>query len=222
MTKRYVGYLRVSTARQGRSGLGLEAQRASVLGFIHGQGGALLAEFTEVESGKSADRAQLEAALGACRIHGAVLVIAKLDRLARNVEFIARLMNAGVEFVCVDAPHANRLTIHILAAMAEHEREMISARTKAALAQAKARGVKLGGNRGTIGQVAREGGRASGQVRQCRAAQRAQDLRPLFEKLEHQGTLSLRSVARALNVPAPNGGAWSQAQVGRVKRTWGA
>src|SRR3954466_14112607 len=138
----FVAYYRVSTDRQGQSGLGLDAQRAAVAGFFGAR--ELIAEFTEVESGKRADRPQLAAALDLCRRRRAMLVIAKLDRLARNVAFIASLMEAGVEFTAVDMPSANKLTLHILAAVAEHEREMISARTRAALAAAKARGVRLG------------------------------------------------------------------------------
>jgi len=138
----FVAYYRVSTDRQEQSGLGLDAQRAAVAGFVSGR--ELIAEFTEVESGKRNDRLQLAAAMDLCRRHKAVLLIAKLDRLARNVAFIANLMESGVEFVAVDMPYANKLTMHILAAVAKHECEMISARTKAALAQAKARGVKLG------------------------------------------------------------------------------
>src|SRR3954454_708728 len=138
----FVAYYRVSTDRQGQSGLGLDAQRAAVAGFVGTR--ELIAEFTEVESGKRADRPQLAAALELCRRRRAMLVIVKLDRLARNVAFIANLMEAGVEFTAVDMPSANKLTLHILAAVAEHEREMISARTRAALAAARARGVRLG------------------------------------------------------------------------------
>jgi DNA invertase Pin-like site-specific DNA recombinase len=138
----FVAYYRVSTDRQGQSGLGLDAQRSAVAGFVGAR--ALVAEFTEIESGKRADRPQLATALELCRRHRAMLVIAKLDRLARNVAFIANLMESGVEFTAVDMPSANKLTLHILAAVAEHEREMISARTKAALAAARARGVRLG------------------------------------------------------------------------------
>src|SRR3954452_8738746 len=146
--RRFIAYYRVSTDKQGQSGLGLEAQRKTVTDYLNGGAWALIGEFTEVESGKRDDnRPVLAKALAACRAHGATLVIAKLDRLARNVAFISRLMEGGVEFVAVDFPTANRLTIHILAAVAEHEREMISARTKAALQAAKARGVKLGNPR---------------------------------------------------------------------------
>src|SRR5215212_1042758 len=139
---RFVAYCRVSTDRQGRSGLGLEAQQAAVRVFING-GAELVGEFVEVESGKRADRPELAKALEVCRKQKAKLVIAKLDRLSRNLAFIATLMDSGVEFVAVDNPHANKLTIHILAAVAQHECEMISERTKAAL-QAKARGTWLG------------------------------------------------------------------------------
>ena len=142
----FVAYYRVSTDRQGVSGLGLEAQRQAVARQI--DGGELLAEFTEIESGRRhANRPQLLEALQLCRTRRAVLLIARLDRLARNVAFIANLMEAGVDFVACDMPTANRLTIHILAAGAEHERELISARTKAALAEAKRRGTRLGNPR---------------------------------------------------------------------------
>lgn len=140
----YCSYLRVSTDKQGITGLGMDAQREAVCRYVQNRG-SIVAEFIEVESGKRhTNRPQLLAALAACRRKRAVLLIARLDRLARNVAFIANLMDSDVEFVAVDMPHANRLTIHILAAVAEHEREMISQRTKAALAAAKARGKKLG------------------------------------------------------------------------------
>jgi DNA invertase Pin-like site-specific DNA recombinase len=141
---KFVAYFRVSTDRQGKSGLGLEAQRKSVLDYLNGGRWELTAEFTEVESGKRSDRPELHKALAACKKHKAKLVIAKLDRLSRNLAFIATLMDSGVEFVAVDNPHANKLTIHILAAVAQHEREIISARTSAALQAAKARGKRLG------------------------------------------------------------------------------
>src|SRR5450755_2394469 len=143
----YVAYYRVSTDRQGASGLGLDAQRTAVARHLNGQG-QLIGEYAEIESGRRhTNRPQLLAALAECRKRRAVLVIARLDRLARNVAFIANLMNSDVEFVAVDMPHANRLTIHILAAVAEYERDLISQRTKAAMAAAKARGIKLGNPR---------------------------------------------------------------------------
>src|SRR6202045_4658165 len=141
---KFVAYFRVSTERQGKSGLGLEAQRESVMNYLDGGRWTLVAEFTEIESGKRNDRPELERTLAACKKQKAKLVIAKLDRLSRNLAFIATLTDSGVEFVAVDNPHANKLTIHILAAVAQHEREIISARTSAALKAAKARGKLLG------------------------------------------------------------------------------
>lgn len=143
---KFIAYYRVSTDRQGESGLGLDAQRASVALFT--RGASLLSEFQEIESGKRhANRPQLAAALAECRRHKATLVIARLDRLARNVHFISGLMESGVDFVAVDMPQANPLTIHILAAVAEHERGAISQRTRAALGAAKQRGTRLGNPR---------------------------------------------------------------------------
>ena len=139
---KFVAYFRVSTDRQGQSGLGLEAQRSAVSAYLNGGSWTMIAEFTEVESGKHGDRPQLAAALAACKKHKAKLVIAKLDRLSRNLAFIATLMDSGVEFVAVDNPHANKLTLHILAAVAQHEREMISQRTRDALQAAKTRGTR--------------------------------------------------------------------------------
>jgi DNA invertase Pin-like site-specific DNA recombinase len=143
-SRRFVAYHRESTERQGASGLGLEAQQKATRDYLNGGAWELVGEFVEVESGKRADRPELAKALETCRRHKAKLVIAKLDRLSRNLAFIATLMEAGVEFVAVDNPHANKLTVHILAAVAQHEREMISERTKAALQAAKARGMRLG------------------------------------------------------------------------------
>jgi DNA invertase Pin-like site-specific DNA recombinase len=148
--------------RQGRSGLGLEAQQVAVRDHLNGGDWRIVAEFTEGESGKRKDRPKLADALAACRVHGAKLIIAKLDRLARNVAFVSALTEAGVEFEAVDFPQANRLTIHILAAVAEHEAKAISERTKAALAAAKRRGVKLGGDHGArLTAKARQAGMAA-------------------------------------------------------------
>src|SRR5437763_1334162 len=188
---KYIAYFRVSTARQGRSGLGLEAQRQAV--FTHLGGEKPISEFTEVESGRRTDRPQLAAALAACRVHKATLVIAKLDRLARNVAFVSNLMDAGVEFEAVDFPQANRLTIHILAAVAEHEARMISERTRAALAAAKARGRLLGGYRGRAGSCTDLA--KARAVRVAKAWQRAIDLAPTLRELQSFGAVSLRSIA---------------------------
>jgi DNA invertase Pin-like site-specific DNA recombinase len=218
---KFVAYYRVSTARQGRSGLGLEAQRDAVRHYLNGGSWQLVDEIVEVESGKRDDRPQLARALDLCRAWRATLIIAKLDRLARNVEFTARLMNSGVEFVAVDFPQANRLTIHILAAMAEHEREMISARTKAALTAAKARGIKLGGDRGGLTRKARDQGNVhSAEVRHELADQRASSLMPVIERLRADGVTSAQGLARALNdegVPTVSGrGRWQAVSVLRV------
>ena len=215
--QRFVAYHRVSTARQGRSGLGLEAQRAAVLGYLNGGSWTLVEEFTEVESGKRSDRPQLAAALAACRLHRATLVIAKLDRLARNVAFVSTLMESGIEFTAADFPQANRLTVHILAAVAEHEAKAISDRTKSALAAAKARGVTLGGYRGRSGTSADlERARA---VRTAAANQRAADLTGTITALRNAGVTSQGAIAEGLNargITAPRGGAWSAVQVRRV------
>lgn len=216
-TGRFVAYYRVSTDRQGRSGLGLDAQRSAVHAFLNGGRWKLVGEFTEVETGKRADRPQLTEALAACRVHGATLVIAKLDRLARNAAFLLSLRDAGVEFVCADMPFAERLTVGILALVAEKEAEHISARTKAALAEAKRRGVKLGGRPGNLRNRA-EGAAKSAAVRAQKAADKAADLAPMVKELESQGH-SLRAIARELTVrgiPTSRGGAWTATQVQRL------
>jgi DNA invertase Pin-like site-specific DNA recombinase len=210
--RRYIAYYRVSTARQGRSGLGIEAQKQAVARHLSGL--RPLSEFTEVESGRRTDRPKLIEALAACRVHKAMLVIAKLDRLARNVAFVSSLMEAGVEFEAVDFPQANRLTIHILAAVAEHEARMTSERTRAALAAAKARGTILGGFRGRAGTSADLA--KARATRTAKATQRAIDLAPTIESLRSNGARSLRAIAAGLNavgIAAPRGGGWSAAQV---------
>lgn len=213
-----VSYLRVSTARQGASGLGLEAQRAAVQGFAAGAGHTIVAELVEVESGRKADRPQLAAALGLCRLHRATLVIAKLDRLARNVAFIANLMDGGVEFVACDMPHANRLTLHLMAAMAEYERDMISQRTKAALAAAKARGVKLGNPNGVahLRKGCVEAASRSTLVRSKKALAHDNAVGGVIDKLASSGLTSCCEIAQHLNIlgiPSPSGRVWSPAQV---------
>lgn len=213
----YVAYYRVSTTRQGASGLGLEAQQVAVRSYLNGGNWKLIAEVTEVESGKRSDRPKLDEAMRLCRLHGATLIIAKLDRLSRDAHFLLGLQKAGVEFIAVDNPHANRLTIHILAAVAEDEAKRISDRTKAALAAAKARGVKLGGHRGVeLTEVVRKAGRAA---RTTKAKARAADLAPLMAEFEAQGIRSLEAKAKALNehgIPTARGGKWTATQVMRV------
>src|ERR1700730_263275 len=215
---KFVSYIRVSTAKQGRSGLGLEAQRHAVETFLNGGNWQVVKEFVEIESGKKADRPQLAKAFKACRVFGAKLVIAKLDRLSRDAHFLLGLEKAGVDFVAADMPHANRLTVGIMAMVADEERRMISARTKAALAAAKARGVKLGGNRGvSVDEAAR---RASLAVRSGRATERASDLAPIISELPASGVPSLGGIAKSLSergIPTARGGSrWTPMQVSRV------
>jgi DNA invertase Pin-like site-specific DNA recombinase len=202
----YVAYYRVSTDRQGRSGLGLEAQQAAVRAYV---GPATpMAEFTEIETGKRNDRPELERALALCRKRRARLVIAKLDRLSRNLAFIAALMDSGVEFVAVDNPHATRLTLHILAAVAEHEREMIAARTKAALQAAKARGIRLG----------RHGADRLAPANRAVAIERARQLAPVLAELRGAG-MSARQVAAELaarGIATPGGDRWHAQSVLRM------
>ena len=206
MSSQFVAYYRVSTDRQGRSGLGLEAQQSAVRGYLGAT--APIAVFTEIETGKRNDRPELQRALALCRKRKARLVIAKLDRLSRNLAFIAALMDSGVEFVAVDNPHATRLTLHILAAVAEHEREMIAARTKAALAAAKARGIKLG----------RNGADRLAPANRAEAIERARQLGPVLAELTNAG-MSARQMAAELTargIATPSGGRWHAQSVLRM------
>jgi len=212
---RFIAYFRVSTQKQGESGLGLEAQKEAVGRFLNGGEWELIAEFQEVETGKGSDalakRPQLKAALAACRKEGATLIIAKLDRLARNVHFVSGLMESKVQFVACDMPEANELTIHIMAAFAEHEAKRISQRTKDALAIAKSRGIVLG-------RAGADNLRPNIEARQKVADDFATKLRSLFTSLKERG-LSQRAMVVELNtigVPTQKGGAWRLAQVQRI------
>jgi DNA invertase Pin-like site-specific DNA recombinase len=212
----YVAYYRVSTQGQGRSGLGLEAQMRAVKEFARGD--AIIMQFTEVESGRNDDRPELMNALAYCRATKATLLIAKLDRLARDVAFIANLMKNGVEFRACDMPQANALTVHIMAAFAEHEAKAISERTKAALASAKARGVKLGGDRG---QSFSADQRALGHAaNKRRVAEHDASVMKEIERIRGEaGDVSLGVLARVLNskgyLTLMNGD-WSPTAVKRV------
>lgn len=215
--ERFVAYYRVSTEQQGRSGLGLEAQRAAVLAFVGAH--ELVAEHTDVESGKHAERPALKRALAEARKADATLVIAKLDRLARNVAFIANLMESGVRFVAVDMPQANPLTLHVMAAFAQHEREAISQRTKAALAAAKARGTRLGNP-----TPAASLSKGKDTIR-ARANGFAEKMAPLIEKLRTEGASSLRQIANTLNghgFKTARGCDWTAAAVRNVLNRAGA
>ena len=196
----FVGYIRVSTDRQAASGLGLAAQRTAIEQYAARLGREIVEIYVETESGKIKDRPQLNAALAHCRKTKATLLIAKLDRLARNVAFVSALMETGTEFIACDAPFANKLMVHVLSAVAEFERELISERTKAALAAAKARGVKLG----TYGAVL-------GARKRIEADRFAETVRPAFIAARDAGCTSLREYAAhlsATNTPTPNGGRW--------------
>lgn len=228
---RYVSYLRVSTKAQGDSGLGLSAQREAVARHVQASGGILVAEFEEVESGKRADRPQLVAAMAHARITGTTLLIAKLDRLSRDAHFLLGLERANVAFQCCDNPHANRLTVGILALVADEERRTIAARTKAALGVVKATIAAQGkyttkGGRtitrlGGAGAAHLQGlgnGRAVAAIR-GRADAHAAQVGPVIAALHAEGVTSAKAVARCLNdrgVLAPRGGAWTATAVQRV------
>jgi len=200
---KYVSYLRVSTKRQGESGLGLEAQRAAVESWLNGGSWRLVEEVVEVESGKShRNRPGLTRALDACRRYGAKLIISRLDRLSRDPVFLLSLRDAGIDFTAVDMPNANRMTVGVMALVAEQEREAISARTKAALAAAKARGVKLGNPRPETARflnrkAARAAGRKGGATAQQLADNFAELIRPLLE--DDLAGLSANATAQELN-----------------------
>ena len=202
--RKLVAYYRVSTKGQERSGLGLEAQRAAVAEYARQNGGTVIAEYTETETGKRSDRPNLAEAIGHTRLSAATLVIAKLDRLARNVHFTSGLMESGVEFVACDNPDANKLTIHLLAAMAEHEATQISNRTKEALKAAKVRGVKLGSARPGHWE-GREHLRGWAKATKAAAKKRSEDARseyeflvPALRKMQAEGQ-SFQKIANWLN-----------------------
>lgn len=202
---RFVSYLRVSTSGQAESGLGLEAQRRAVHEYLARESFQLVAEFVEVESGGRNDRPQLAAAIDACKRDKAALIIAKLDRLARNVVFISTLMESRITFVAADNPHANKLMIHMLAAFAEHERDQIRARTRAALAAAKARGIVLG----------RYGREVLSKQNHANAVKCARDLAPLVIDLRSQGN-TIEQITKLMNqrgVESPRGKRWHPATV---------
>jgi DNA invertase Pin-like site-specific DNA recombinase len=214
---KFVTYLRVSTERQGQSGLGLEAQRAAVVSHVLGRG-EVVAEFVEVESGKRADRPELARALAKAKRAGAVLLIAKLDRLARNVAFIANLLESGVEVTAADMPEANRFVLHIMAAVAEQEGRAISERTKAALAAAKARGIKLGWSIPERASEQRQAAKKGAAVNKALALAHAENVLPMIQQTRAEGA-SLRQIAMKLNargVKTARGGKWHATTVRNI------
>lgn len=206
---KFVAYYRVSTTGQGESGLGLEAQRMAVQTYLAANAGAeLVAEFTEIESGKKKNRPELAEALKLCKRRKAMLIIAKLDRLARNVHFISGLMESRVDFLACDNPHATRLMVHMLAAFAEHEREMISQRTKEGLRAAKARGAILGAN-----------GHKLGRENRAKADQHAQDVIELVRTIPDDLRQTVTDLTREMNaraIPTAKGGQWHRQGVYRL------
>ena len=205
--------------------MGLEAQRNAIDSFAALRQATILARFTEVESGKTSDRPELTRALHLARITGAVLIIAKLDRLSRNAAFLLTLRDSGVKFLACDLPEANELTIGIMALVAQAEREAISRRTKEALAVAKARGVRLGNPNGA--EALRRAGKGAVALRAAvvaNADRHAQDLAPVLEALRAQGVTSLRGIAAELNargMQTRRGGQWQVSNVGNLVRRLG-
>jgi DNA invertase Pin-like site-specific DNA recombinase len=211
-TVRVIGYERVSTARQGASGLGIAAQRQAIDGFVAQRSGTLIARFTEVESGRNPDRPELGKALHLAKVTGATLVIAKLDRLSRNAAFLLTLRDSGVKFAAADLPEANDLTVGIMALVAQQEREAISWRTREALSVARSRGAKLGNPNGAA--ALRRAGKGGAPLREAiarNADRHAQDLAPVLADIRGGGATSLRAIAGELNARGMltrRGGRW--------------
>ena len=215
MATRYISYIRVSTQKQGRSGLGLEAQQAAIGGYLQSNGGKLVGEYQEVESGRHNDRVQLAEALRQCRLLGAVLLIAKLDRLSRNAVFLLQLQDSGVDFVCCDMPGANRMTIGVMALVADQEARFISDRTKAALQAAKARGVHLGNPMGAAAFGNRRGSAQGAEAVKVQADARAEQLADVVRGMREAG-MSFAKMADRLNADGyltARGGKWHPATV---------
>ncbi|MFC0385137.1 recombinase family protein [Muricoccus vinaceus] len=221
---RFVAYFRVSTDKQGRSGLGLEAQREAVARYASSAGGVVIATFEEVESGRKNDRLQLSLAMAECRLRNCMLLIAKLDRLARDAHFLLGLKKAGVEFIAADMPFANRLTIGVMALVAEEEARMASARTKAALTAAKARSIKLGNPQLRPGNAV--GAAAARNAYAKKIIQRSAEVLPYVAAAQRAGATTLQEIANALTargVPTPSrvSPTWRPEQVRRVLRRHG-
>lgn len=211
----FISYLRVSSKSQGDSGLGIEAQREAVRRCVGDA--TIVSEFVEVESGRKSDRAELARALAECRRTGATLIVARLDRLSRNLKFLATMLEGDVKFIAADNPSANELTLGILSVIAQAEAKMISERTKAALQAAKAKGIKLGNPHGRpFGEAEKARGRATIAAE---ADQRAVAVKPVLHELKAAGVTSLTGLARGLTergVQTARGGTWTAMQVSRL------
>jgi DNA invertase Pin-like site-specific DNA recombinase len=217
---KFVTYYRVSTQKQGQSGLGLEAQKSAVKEYIKAHGGVELATFTEVESGKINARPQLEAALLRCRQAHATLLVAKLDRLSRNAAFLFNLRESGVKFQALDIPEANTLTLGVMFVLAQHEREIISARTRVALAARRARGLPLGTPRDMSPYAARASALASAKNTE-KAKRRAAEVVPAIKAARSDGCRTLRQIAERLDelgIPTPRGKKWTATAVANAER----
>lgn len=220
MTGKLVAYLRVSTAKQGQSGLGMEAQQVAIETYAKRACARVVQTFVEVESGKLNARPELEKALHLAKVTGATLIVGKLDRLSRNAAFLLTLRDSGVKFLAADMPEANDVTIGILAVVAQSEREAIAKRTREALAAAKARGAKLGNPNGAAAlRRAGKGNAASLGVIKAKAEQHARDLAPIVDSLAAEGITGLGAIAAALNergMKTPRGGAWHKSSVSNL------
>lgn len=221
-TGKFVGYIRVSTAKQERSGLGLEAQRQAITNYLNGGSWELLSEYVEIESGKNNERPKLQQAIDHCRVTGSVLVIAKLDRLSRDLHFIATLQKSSVKFVSCDMPEANEFTIHIMAALAQQERKLISQRTREALQAAKARGVVLG-TPGNLTTTAASKGRKLADISRVRKADSfAASIGPRIDRLLAEG-LNKSQIAAKFNQDSiltarAKTGSWTATAVSNVMK----
>lgn len=220
-TGKYVAYYRVSTARQGQSGLGLEAQQEIVMRFLNGGNWKMVAEYVEVESGKKNDRPQLQAAVDKCQETGATLVVAKLDRLSRNAAFLMTMRDSGVDFVVADMPEANKMTVGIMALMAEYERDQTAERTRRALAALKARGVKLGAPEAAL----RRAGVVGNEKKKAIAYANAEKTMKVIEELQEVGLTTLRQLSDGLQkrgIKTPAGKTkWYPQQVSNIIKTAG-
>jgi DNA invertase Pin-like site-specific DNA recombinase len=218
-SSKFIAYYRVSTDRQGRSGLGLEAQQAAVRAYLNGGDWTLVREFVEVESGKRDDRPKLVEALRLCELTGSTLIVAKLDRLSRDAEFLFRLDKSPVNIRFADMPMADKVMIGIMAVVAQWEREQISKRTKEALGAAKARGTKLGGDRGNLAGVAALGASKSLEMRKAIAADRGRKVMHYIDEARASGASTFAAMAEHLNhagIQTPRGKTWHPASVQKL------